>query len=183
MRRFVWICLCSLGLCFPLAAVTPWVAVDSMAIDALWSGQLTLRAETGVRLDDGFGIRFPVSWVRRLGAYDVSMLTAGLSLDYYPFGDGLVVSFGVVEGGWFLGKDRPEEEGCLLNGLDVGYTWHVTPHWFIEPKLQVRDPSGVFSTEYGVLEDALGDYPVVRLSVLVGWEFLASASPSEPRRE
>ena len=134
-------------------------------------------------MDPNFGLRVPFSYACRLGDYDVTMLYGGLFLDYRPFADGLFVSFGLVEGGWFLGKDRPNEERCLLNEISMGYTWHLTPHWFIEPKLQIRDPSGVFSTENLQVKEAMGDYPMVRFSVLVGWESAAISRQMEDRTE
>ncbi|MFA6890623.1 MAG: hypothetical protein WCQ66_00910 [Sphaerochaetaceae bacterium] len=167
----------------PSFAASAWTALDVMAVDALWSGQCTIRMEAGVRMADGFGLRIPFSCIRRLGSYDVTFLGGGVHLEYRPFENGLFVSFGVFEGGWFLGADRPQESGCLLNEMAFGYTWRFPSHWFVEPTIRIRDPSGVFATEQNRMEEAFGSYPMVRLSVLVGWESPASFLSTEPRRK
>lgn len=179
MKRRFLVVLCLSFFPVSLFSATFSIGLDTMALDALWTNLLTIRVEGVVSLDDGFSLRFPVAWVDSLSSRDVSFLDVGVLLDYHPFDDGIFVSLGVAEGAFFFGRDRPENDKCFLNEIAVGYTWRFSPHWFLEPKLQIRDPSGVFATEVASLKDAMGSYPMVRFSLVVGGVFLAGPSAKE----
>jgi len=150
-----------------------WAGMDTAAIDSIWKENMELRMEAGLRLDSGFGIRVPITWIKKLKNDDVSLFDLGIFLDYHPFDDGVFISLGLAEGAFYFGRDKPQETECFLNEISAGYTWHFTPHWFIEPKLIIRDPSGVFETEYASLKETFAGYSVVRFSLVVGGDFLA----------
>ena len=145
-----------------------WCALDADYLELIWSDLLTVRLEAGIGIDEGFALRIPLSWVKILSSRDVSYFDLGLFLDYHPFENGFFISLGVAQGAFFLGRDRPQEDRCFLNEIAVGYRWDFSRHWFLEPKLQIRDPSGMFSKEMTMMKDVMGEYPLVRFSLLVG---------------
>lgn len=155
----------------------PYACLDGSSIDFLWNDCLQARIDLGFRFSSGFGISIPLTLLADTSYSDVMLLDFGLFLNYRPFSDGFFVSVSLFQMGMFFGVDAPAEGNPYLNEVAFGYTWHLTPRLFLEPKLLVRDPSGVFQDEYDSISGMFPDYALVRFSVSMGWDFLAAPVP------
>lgn len=146
---------------------------DLRGVDALFLDTLQARAEVRLRINDEFSFHIPCTFTADLRYNDIKLWEFGLFLDYHPFHNGFFLSVSLVQVGLFSGFDKGDEPLQYLNEVAFGYTWQVTPSLYLEPKLIVRDPSGVFKAEYALIQRYLPDYGQFRLFLLVGWEFLA----------
>lgn len=163
---FLFIPVCPL-----LSRPVLWGAADCQVFDALIGDVLVLGGEAGARFDDGLGIRVPLTYMRENSEGRIAALRTGLFLDYWPWGKGLFLSIGMAECYFLFGPDAPEDDSLYLNEIAIGWTWSFLPHWFLEPKVEIRDPSGVFATEAATLGDLFGDFPTFRISLLAGGSF------------
>lgn len=169
--RMLLACFCALlcvlpPLCARRASLS--VGADVMLLDALWSPDVTFRLETVLCTGDAFAFRFPISYAYRLRGADVSCFEWGVMVDYYPFSTGLFVSLGMFQSAYFFGPDKPEEDHLYLHEIAVGWTVHVTPSWYVEPKIRIIDPTGVFASESALWRRTMGDRPDVRFSLVTG---------------
>ncbi|MDD3903884.1 MAG: hypothetical protein PHO09_09430 [Sphaerochaeta sp.] len=172
------------ALLFSVQAQTKAVAflgADLCFLDVLYSDTLQARFDLGIRLSPEFSFRAPVNIVSDRVYSNVSLWETGLFLDYHPFESGLFFSVSLVQLALFSGEDRPLESSLYLNEMALGYTYHLWDHWFIEPKLIIRDPSGVFQNEYEQVEQILVEYAQFRFSLTFGWDFLAIPNPREKK--
>jgi hypothetical protein len=151
----------------------PFVSADVTAVDALWGDCLQTRIDVGLRIADDFGLRIPLTFVSDTTYAQVSWIDSGLFFDYRPFSDGFFCSVSLFEIGRFFGMDRPDEARSYLNEIAFGFTWHVTNGLYLEPRLLIRDPSGVFEDSYDTVSTMFPDYSMVRFSCSVGWDFPA----------
>ncbi|AEV30248.1 hypothetical protein SpiGrapes_2487 [Sphaerochaeta pleomorpha str. Grapes] len=158
-------------------SAVPYVSLDGSSIDFLWNDCLQTRIDLGVNFSSGFGISFPLTLLSDTTYSDVTLLDFGLFLNYRPFSDGFFVSVSLFQMGMYFGLDKPAQGNPYLNEVAFGYTWHVSSHLFLEPKLLIRDPSGVFQNEYDIISGVFPDYAPVRFSVSLGWDFLAAPVP------
>ena len=154
-----------------------FLGADLCIVDVLFSDTLQARFDLGVRLSPEFSFRMPVNLVSDRVYRNVSLWEMGIFLDYHPFGNGLFLSVSLVQLALFSGVDTPLESSLYLNEMAFGYTWHFWEHWFIEPKLIIRDPSGVFQNEYKQVEQVLMQYSQFRFTLTFGWDFLAIPTP------
>ncbi len=146
---------------------------DAMALDAIWSENATFRFEAVVRPDTSFAFRFPLSYAYRKSGADVSCFEWGVMVDYYPFRFPLFLSLGMFQSAYLFGPDKPEEDHLYLHEIAIGWTLHLSSWCFLEPKLRIVDPTGVFATESAAMRQAMGYRPDVRFSFLVGISFPA----------
>lgn len=176
MKRFLLVMVLGLSLSLsPLCAEgksTLSLAVDLRALDALLP-TLQTKAELRLGLGDEFALRIPLSLTSDLQYNEVRLWESGLFLDYYPFRGGLCLSVSLVQIGIFSGPDKPDAGILYLNEVGFGYTWHITKSLYLEPRLVVCDPSGVFESEYAQVDRTFPDRSKFRISLLFGWEFLA----------
>jgi hypothetical protein len=179
MKKTVCLVLLVLSVSFLWAQeeMIPYVSVDASSLDSLWNNCLQTRLDLGLRFSSGFGIRFPFTFISDTSISEVSLLGVGLFLDYRPFYDGFFVSVSLFERGFFFGVDKPTEQDPYLNEVAFGYTWHVFSSLYLEPRILLRDPSGVFQSEYDSISEVFPDFTSVRFSISVGWDFLAVPLP------
>ena len=149
------------------------VCLDIRSFDALFLP--TLQAESVVRLhlDEEFSLRIPLSLTSDLLYNEARLCETALFLDYHPFGNGASLSVSLLQIGIFSGADKPEGGILYLNEVAFGYTWRIGKALYLEPRLSVRDPSGVFEDEYELVSRTFPDRSKFRFSVLFGWEFLS----------
>jgi hypothetical protein len=175
------ICLVLMVFCISFlwaeGTMIPYVSLDASSVDSFWNNCLQTRMDLGLRFSSGFGIRFPLTFISDTSISEVSMLGFGLFLDYRPLYDGFFVSVSLLERGLFFGMDKPTEQNLYLNEVAFGYTWHLFSPLFLEPRILLRDPSGVFQSEYDSISGAFPDFSSVRFSISVGWDFLAVPFP------
>ncbi|WP_320129565.1 hypothetical protein [uncultured Sphaerochaeta sp.] len=161
---------------------TVFVSADASGLDVLWNDSLQARVDFGFRLSSGFGLRLPFSFFSDTTYNDVSLLELGLFLDYRPFYNGFFISVSLFQMGFYGGLDKPAEPNPTLNEVAFGFTWHFFKDFFVEPRLLIRDPNGVFENEYDSLSNSFPGYSQVRFSISFGWDFLAIPKP-EMRNE
>ncbi|HKL59660.1 MAG TPA: hypothetical protein VJ863_07165 [Sphaerochaeta sp.] len=152
------------------------LAIDLRGLDALFLSTLQAEAEVKLNINDEFTLRIPVSLTSDLLYNEVSLWESGLFLDYHPFRNGLYLSVSLLQMGFFSGFDKPEASILFLNEVAFGYTWHITQRLYLEPRLVITDPSGVFESEYDQVKRTFPDRSKFRIFFLFGWEFLAIPS-------
>jgi len=152
------------------------LGLDLRGLDALFLP--TLQAEAGLRLEINreFSLRIPVRLTSDMLYNDVELWEFGLFLEYHPFRNGLYLSVSLVQMGIFTGFDKPEAAILYLNEVVFGFTWHITKSLYLEPRLVITDPSGVFESEYEQVMHIFPDRSKFRIFFLFGWEFLAIPS-------
>ncbi len=152
------------------------LAVDLRAMDALFLPTLQAKAELKLAVNAEFSLRLPVSLTSDLLYNDIRLWEIGLFLDYHPFKHGIYLSVSLIQAGIFSGFDKPEQSILYLNEVGFGYTWHITQHLYLEPRLVIADPSGVFESEYDLVMRTFADRSKFRIFFLFGWEALAIPS-------
>ncbi|HKM08080.1 MAG TPA: hypothetical protein VJ869_13960 [Sphaerochaeta sp.] len=152
------------------------LALDLRGLDALFLSTLQAEAEVRLNINDEFTLRIPVFLTSDLLYNEVSLWEFGLFLDYHPFHSGLYLSVSLLQMGVFSGFDKPEASILFLNEVAFGYTWHITKTLYLEPRLVITDPSGVFESEYDQVIRTFPDRSKFRIFFLFGWEFLAIPS-------
>ena len=152
------------------------LALDLRGLDALFLPTMQTKAELAMAINAEFSLRIPVSLTRDLLYNDVNLWEVGLFLDYHPFQNGVYLSVSLVQMGIFTGLDKPETDTLYLNEVAFGLTWHITNNLYLEPRLVIADPSGVFETEYDLVMRTFPDRSKFRIFFLFGWEFLAIPS-------
>lgn len=152
------------------------LSVDLRGLDALFLHTLQAKAELRVDINAEFSLRLPVSLTSDLLYNEVKLWEFGLFLDYHPFRNGLYLSVSLIQMGIFSGYDKPETDTLYLNEVAFGYTWHITKHLYLEPRLVIADPSGVFEPEYAQVFRTFPDRSKFRIFFLFGWEALAIPS-------
>lgn len=151
-------------------------ALDLRSLDALFLPTLQAEAELRLEVTTEFSLRIPVSLTKDLLYNDISLWEFGLFLDYHPCKNGVYLSISLFQVGIFGGFDKPDASMLSLNEVAFGYIWHITKSLYLEPRLVITDPSGVFETEYGLVMRTFPDRSQFRISFLFGWEFLAIPS-------
>ncbi len=149
------------------------VALDLRALDALVLPTLQTKAELTMNITSEFSLRVPVSLTKDLLYNDVKLWEVGIFLDYHPFRNGLYLSVSLIQMGMFSSFDKPDTSILYLNEVAFGYTWHITKSLYLEPRLVIADPSGVFESEYALVMRTFPDRSKFRIFFLFGWEFLA----------
>lgn len=149
------------------------VCLDIRSFDALFLPTLQAEAVVRLHLDEEFSLRIPLSLTSDLLYNEARLWETGLFLDYHPFGNGAYLSVSLLQIGIFSGADKPEGGILYLNEVAFGYTWRIGKALYLEPRLSVRDPSGVFEDEYELVSRTFPDRSKFRFSVLFGWEFLS----------
>lgn len=157
------------------------LSLDLRALDALVVSTLQAKAEVKLHLNDEFTLRIPLALTSDLLYNDVRLWEFGLLFDYHPFKGGLYLSVSLLQMGVFRGFDKPEESILYLNEVAFGYTWYMTKNFYLEPRLTICDPSGVFESEYALVMASFADRSTFRISLLFGWEFLAFPPYKEKR--
>jgi hypothetical protein len=152
------------------------LAVDLRGLDALFLPTLQTEAELKVNINAEFSLRMPVFLTSDLLYNEVRLWEFGLFLDYHPFRNGLYLSVSLIQMGIFSGCDKPETSTLYLNEVAFGYIWHITKNLYLEPRLVIADPSGVFESEYGQVFGTFPDRSKFRIFFLFGWEVLAIPS-------
>jgi hypothetical protein len=152
------------------------LGLDLRGFDALLLPTLQTKAEVKLTINAEFALRIPVSLTSDLLYNEVELWEFGLFLDYHPFRNGLYLSVSLIQMGIFTGLDKPEENILYLNEVAFGYIWHITKSLYLEPRLVITDPSGVFESEYGQVMHTFPDRSQFRIFFLLGWEFLAIPS-------
>lgn len=175
MKRFLTVMLLGLSLCCAFAQEESALSLslDLRALDALFLPTLQTDSEVKMRINDEFSLRIPLFVTSDLMYNDVQLWEFGLMLDYHPFQSGLYLSVSLIQMGIFSGYDKPEESILYLNEVAFGYIWHISKGLYLEPRIVIRDPSGVFEAEYALVEHAFPGRSKFRISLLFGWEFLA----------
>jgi hypothetical protein len=167
----------SLSCLYPEGKPIFYASFDASSLDSVWNECLQARLDLGLRFSSGFGVRFPLTLLSDTSYSDVTLLDFGLFLDYHPFSDGFFVSVSLIQMGMYFGMDKPAQQNPYLNEVAFGYTWHISQRFFLEPRLLIRDPSGVFQSEYDSISGMFPDYSQVRFSVSLGLDFLAVPVP------
>ncbi len=149
---------------------------DLRGLEALFLPTVQAEAEMKLNINPEFSLRLPVFFACDLLYSDIQLWQFGLLLDYHPFRNSLYLSFSLLQVGIFSGFDKPEENVLFLNEVAFGFTWHITKRLYLEPRLVIYDPSGVFESEYELLKRTFPDRSQFRISFLFGWETLAIPS-------
>ncbi len=152
------------------------LALDLRALDALVLPTMQTKAEVKMDISTEFSLRLPVSLTSDLIYNDVQLWEFGLFLDYHPWNNGLYLSVSLIQMGLFTGLDKPEVSTLYLNEVAFGYTWQMTQSFYLEPRIVITDPSGVFESEYDLVMRTFPDRTKFRIFFLFGWEFLAIPS-------
>ncbi len=152
------------------------LALDLRALDALFLPTMQAKAEVKMDINAEFSLRLPVSLTSDLIYNDVQLWEFGLFLDYHPWNNGLYLSVSLIQMGLFTGLDKPGVSTLYLNEVAFGYTWHMTQSFYLEPRIVITDPSGVFESEYDLVMRTFPDRTKFRIFFLFGWEFLAIPS-------
>ena len=166
-------------LLFPVWAETESslsLALDLRGLDALFLPTLQAEVELRLEINNEFSLRTPVFLTCDLLYQEVELWEFGLFLDYHPFQNGLYLSVSLIQMGIFSGFDKPETSILYLSEVAFGYTWHITKALYLEPRLVIADPSGVFESEYEQVMRTFPDRSKFRIFFLLGWEFLAIPS-------
>ena len=152
------------------------LGVDLRGFDALFLPTLQTTADLKVNINAEFSLRLPVSLTSDLLYNEVQLWEFGLLLDYHPFRNALYLTVSLIQMGIFRGFDKPETNIIYLNEVAFGYVWHITRSLYLEPRLVIADPSGVFESEYDLVLRTFPDRSKFRIVFLFGWEFLAIPS-------
>jgi len=152
------------------------LGLDLRGLDALFLPTLQAEAELRLEINAEFSLRIPVSLTSDLLYNEVELWEFGLFLDYHPFQNGLYLSVSLIQMGVFSGFDKPETSTLYFSEVAFGYTWHITKTLYLEPRLVIADPSGVFESEYDQVMRTFPDRSKFRIFFLFGWEFLAIPS-------
>ena len=152
------------------------IGLDLRALDALLLPTLQAEAELRLNINAEFSLRIPFSLTSDLSYNDVHLWELGFFLDYHPFKNGLYLSVSLIQVGLFTGFDKPESSMLYLNEVAFGYIWHITKTLYLEPRLVIADPSGVFASEYEAVMRTFPDRSKFRIFFLFGWEVLAIPS-------
>lgn len=152
------------------------LAFDLRALDALFLPTLQAQAEVKMNINTEFSLRLPVTLTSELRQNDIRFWEFGLFLDYHPFRTPLYLSVSLMQMGMFSGFDKPESSILYLNEVAFGYTWYISNTLYIEPRLVITDPSGVFESAYELLMLTFPDRSKFRIFFLFGWEVLAIPS-------
>jgi hypothetical protein len=152
------------------------LGLDLRGLDALFLPTLQTEAELRLNINAEFSLRIPVSLTSDLLYNEVELWEFGLFLDYHPFRNALYLSVSLIQMGILSGFDKPETNILYLNEIAFGYTWHITKSLYLEPRIVITDPSGVFETEYDLVMRTFSDRSKFRIFFLFGWEFLAIPS-------
>ena len=174
MKRFLLVVVLVLNLLVVCAAEESSLSLglDLRGLDALFMPTLQASAEARLSLNDEFSLRIPLSLTSDLLYNEVRLWQFGLFLDYYPFRGGLYLSVSLLQMGMFRGFDKPDESILYLNEVAFGYTWHISRSVYLEPRLVITDPSGVFGSEYALVKRMFPDRSKFRISLLFGLEVL-----------
>lgn len=178
MKKYLLVAVLALNLFVVCAAEESSLSLglDLRGLDALFVPTLQTQAEVRLSLNDEFSLRVPLSLTSDLLYNEVRLWEFGLFLDYHPFRGGLYLSVSLLQMGIFSGFDKPEESILYLNEVAFGYIWHITKSVYLEPRLVIADPSGVFESEYAHVMRTFPDRSKFRISLLFGWEALAIPS-------
>ena len=152
------------------------VGLDLRGVEALFLPTLQTTADLKVNINAEFTLRFPLSLTSDLLYNEVKLWEFGLFLDYHPFRNALYLSVSLIQMGVFSGFDKPETNILYLNEVAFGCVWHITKFLYLEPRLIIADPSGVFESEYDLVTCTFPDRSKFRVVFLFGWEFLAIPS-------
>lgn len=142
-----------------------------MAVQGLWDDTLPLGLEVVADCGERFSFRIPLSFNTRLDGRDVSAFRWGVMVDYRPFDSGLFLSLGMFQSAYLFGSDKPQEDHLYLNEIAIGWRQKIGSWAFVEPKLVLSDPTGVFATERALWKQAMGEETDVRFSLVAGIAF------------
>lgn len=170
MRLVLFVLL--LLFCFPLPASEPELslACDLLSSDGLWKETWNVRLEAQLDLNEQFSLTLPVTLTADRAYAGSTYLEGGLFLAYKPFSLRSYLLISLVQIGYL--KSYLSEKGqtvLFLHEMGLGYRY-VFPFGLVaDLRLTLRDPNGVFASEYEELASCFSAYEMVRLSLLVGW--------------
>ncbi len=160
--------------CLPLPASEPALsfACDLFSADGLWKETWNVRLEAQLELNEQFSLTLPVTLAAERSYGGSTYLEGGLFLAYRPFSLRSYLLISLVQIGYLQSYLSEQDQNVLfLHEMGLGYRY-VFPFGLVaDLRLTVRDPNGVFTSEYEELASCFSAYEMVRLSLLVGWSF------------
>jgi hypothetical protein len=172
--RQILVLLLLLLICFPLCAAEPdlFLSFDLLSLDGLWKETWNVRCEAQIALSDQFSLNMPLTFSAERAYAGSTYLEGGLFLAYRPFSRRSYLLISLAQVGYLESYLCEEEQQVLfLHEMGLGYRYAFSFGLQVDLRLTVRDPNGVFASEYEQLASCFGAYEMVRLSLLVGWSF------------
>nr|WP_321297448.1 hypothetical protein [uncultured Sphaerochaeta sp.] len=172
--RQVFLLLLLLLFCLPLGASQPdlFLSCDLLSLDGLWKETWNVRLEAQLALSDQFSLNLPLTLAAERTYAGSSYLEGGVFLAYRPFSRRSYLLISLVQAGYLESYLCEEEHQMLfLHEMGLGYRYAFPFGLQVDLRLTVRDPNGVFASEYEELASCFSAYEMVRLSLLVGWSF------------
>ncbi|MCH3918582.1 MAG: hypothetical protein LKE40_14205 [Spirochaetia bacterium] len=145
------------------------IAADVAYTDPFISKLVYNHVCATVNLDKNFSLRVPLVYAISLDDRDVSLLSSGVQLDYYPFQLPLFISLSMVDVAYLFGIDAPLERLQYLDEVAIGYHWDISDGFFVEPAVVLFDPSGVYADAYEAVTESFGDFPKIRFELHIGF--------------
>ena len=164
MKKRLFVFLAALITVMPLAARPPMAASIDLGVaqDLLKKTCYQINADYRIRISDDFEARVPVTFSL---AEKKWIIDAGISINYYPFDNGLYFGINAVEFGY------TDSAFMALNEISAGWTFNFKTKLIIEPEIVIRDPSGTYSDEYSALKGTFSSYSTFRVRLKAGYKF------------
>lgn len=146
------------------------IGLDTAAISVIWDSTVQARIMLDLRLYPVFGIRIPFTLVSEKNKSSEVLIDSGIFLDYLPWEKGPFISVSLIQAAALTGKQVPENSWFFLNEVELGWEYRfLKDSWYIRPSLVIRDPAGVYETDYETIREYLPGYRKFRCSLVVGW--------------
>ncbi|MGD1822702.1 MAG: hypothetical protein ACPKM0_08080 [Pleomorphochaeta sp.] len=149
------------------------IAIDISYIDPIFNEVIYNEITPSLNVTQDLSLRIPFNLVIPVDR-DIDLLGLGASIDvlYRPFLNNFFISFSLIKFEYLLGLDAPYEDFQYLNKLSFGYTFLRDNKVYIEPAISFFNLNGIYEDSILVLQESYNDFPVARLSILIGYRIL-----------
>ena len=144
---------------------------DCASLISLFGETISTRIEARLDLSDEFALMLPIDLTAEKGRGQPVYLESGLFLAYRPLAKEAAIYASLIQLGILFERRYGETETFFLNEVGFGYTFRFPFGLLIEPRITIKDPNSVFTSDYQELKDAFSSYPMIRFALYGGWFF------------
>lgn len=144
---------------------------DCAAAVALFGETVPVRIEAQLSLGPEFGLMLPIELTAEKERRGPVYLESGLFLAYHPFTPAATIYASLIQIGILFERRYGENRTFFLNEVGFGYAFRFPFGLLIEPRITIKDPNSIFTSDYQKLKDAFSSYPMIRFALYGGWSF------------
>ncbi|HNZ95075.1 MAG TPA: hypothetical protein PLD69_04910 [Sphaerochaeta sp.] len=144
---------------------------DCTSLISLFGETISARIEARLDLSDEFALMLPVELMAEKGRGQPIYLESGLFLAYHPFSKAAAIYASLIQLGILFERRYGETKTFFLNEVGFGYTFRLPFGLLIEPRMTIKDPNSVFTSDYQELKETFSSYPMIRFALYGGWSF------------